>query len=91
MKFGPTQSKKSLSDYLENKFKQLRPGGHLIIRDVVGPEDKDREIWLHAKHDDGSNDEIFKEFDSSIELGAHLANFLPMLVSNVLLVIFSKR
>lgn len=63
----------SLSGYIEKKFNQLRPKGRLIIRDVVGPEDKDREVWLWANSEDGENEEIFKEFDTSSELRVHLA------------------
>ncbi len=64
---------KSLSGYIEKKYKQLCPGGRLIIRDVVGPEDKDKEVWLRANNTDGNNEDIFKDFDSPQELGAHLA------------------
>jgi SAM-dependent methyltransferase len=62
----------SLRDYLKKKFSQLRPGGRLIIRDVVGPENKEQEVWLRANTTDGSNEEIFKEFDSPTELSHHI-------------------
>ncbi len=39
--------------YLAMKFEQLRPGGRLIIRDVVGPEDGDRLVLLRCAADDG--------------------------------------
>ncbi len=63
----------SLSSYIDKKFKQLRPGGRLIIRDVVGPENKEQEVWLRANPNDGDNDDILKDFNSPQELGVHLA------------------
>ena len=45
----------SVRSYLTEKFRQLRPGGRLLIRDVVGPEDADREVWLWCSDEDGQN------------------------------------
>jgi SAM-dependent methyltransferase len=67
------KQQESLSSYIEKKYKQLRPGGRLIIRDVVGPEDKETEVWLKANSSDGNNEEIFKEFNTAKELEKHLA------------------
>ncbi len=39
--------------YLHGKRRQLRPGGCLVIRDVVGPDDKDRLVLLECLADDG--------------------------------------
>lgn len=39
--------------YLRGKRKQLRPGGCLVIRDVVGPDDKDQLVLLECAPDDG--------------------------------------
>lgn len=44
---------KTVRHYLALKFAQLRPGGRLIIRDVVGPEDGDRPVLLRCATDDG--------------------------------------
>lgn len=65
--------RESLSGYIEKKFKQLKSGGRLIIRDVVGPDNKNKEVWLKANKEDGSNDEVFKEFESREELSDHLS------------------
>jgi SAM-dependent methyltransferase len=45
----------SVRHYLAEKFRQLRPGGRLIIRDVVGPENEDTEVLLWCSDMDGQN------------------------------------
>lgn len=45
----------SVRQCLAEKFRQLRPGGRLIIRDVVGPEDGDTEVLLWCSDTDGKN------------------------------------
>ncbi len=49
------EGEKSVRSYLAEKFKQLRPGGRLIIRDVVGPEEGGREVLLWCSDTDGEN------------------------------------
>ncbi len=49
------EGEKSVRSYLQEKFRQLRPGGRLIIRDVVGPEDGDQEVLLWCSEADGEN------------------------------------
>jgi len=39
--------------YLRGKRKQLRPGGCLVVRDVVGPDDKEALVLLECAPDDG--------------------------------------
>jgi SAM-dependent methyltransferase len=45
----------SVRSYLAEKLRQLRPGGRLLIRDVVGPEDGEREVLLWCSDKDGQN------------------------------------
>jgi SAM-dependent methyltransferase len=46
---------KSVRSYLAEKFRQLRSGGRLIIRDVVGSEDADQEVLPWCSDLDGEN------------------------------------
>jgi len=46
---------KSVRSYLSEKFRQLRPGGRLLIRDVVGPEAGDETVLLWCSDTDGQN------------------------------------
>lgn len=43
----------SVRSYLAQKFAQLKPGGRLVIRDVVGPADKDQTVYLKLSATDG--------------------------------------
>ena len=46
----------TLRDYLDRKFAQTRPHGRIIIRDVVGPEDKDGVVYMWLNDKDGASD-----------------------------------
>lgn len=43
----------TVRDYLRGKVRQLRPCGRLVVRDVVGPDDKDSLVLLKCRTDDG--------------------------------------
>jgi hypothetical protein len=58
------EGEKSVRNYLGEKFRQLRRGGHLLIRDVVGPENGDLAISLWCADTDGRD-------LSAKELGEH--------------------
>lgn len=45
----------SVRGYLKEKFRQLAVGGRLVIRDVVGPENKDELVYLKLSPLDGEN------------------------------------
>ena len=62
----------TLRAYLALKFEQTAKGGRLIIRDVVGPENRDEEVYLWLNRGDGSNEDVFAACDSSKALQAHL-------------------
>jgi SAM-dependent methyltransferase len=64
------EGEKSVRNYLAEKFHQLRPGGRLIIRDVVGPENGHQEVLLWCSDADGQNispEELFKHPDRDAE------------------------
>jgi len=46
---------KTVRVYLAEKFRQLRPKGRLVIRDVLGPEEGDGSVFLWCSSDDGAN------------------------------------
>jgi hypothetical protein len=62
----------SLLPYLQRKARQTRRGGRIAIRDVVGPDDGDREVYLWCNSEDGSNEEPFRVIEDEADLAAHL-------------------
>ena len=52
---------KSVREYLALKYAQLSKGGRLVIRDVVGPLQKETVVWLRLSETDGSNEEPLKQ------------------------------
>jgi SAM-dependent methyltransferase len=68
----------SVRRYLAEKLRQLRPGGRLLIRDVVGPEDGEREVLLWCSDKDGQNlsaAEIIQHKDRNTEWLHSLSTF----------------
>lgn len=63
---------KSIDSYLKNKHDQLRKHGRLIMRDVIGPDDPDKEVYMLCSKSDGSNDNPYKEFEDLKGLSNHL-------------------
>ncbi len=62
----------SLVAYLERKARQTRVGGRIGIRDVVGSEGPDRQVFLWCDCDDGSNEDVHKEMANETDLARHL-------------------
>ena len=48
----------SVRGYLTEKHRQLRQGGRLVIRDVVGPDKADEEVLLWCNPDDGESPDV---------------------------------
>lgn len=64
------EKEKTVRAYLGEKFRQLRPSGRLVIRDVVGPDHGEQEVLLWCSDADGQNQsaaEIAKHKDRSPE------------------------
>ena len=49
------EQERTLHGYLAEKFRQPRPGGRLVVRDVVGPERGKELILLYCHEDDGND------------------------------------
>lgn len=47
--------------YLAEKFRQTRPGGHLVIRDVVGFPERHDTVLMWCNDADGSNEDVFAD------------------------------
>jgi hypothetical protein len=61
--------------YLNDKYKQLRPNGRLVIRDVVGPDDKDAMVLMACKSDDGLPNDDFVADPSALSTFARFTRF----------------
>lgn len=63
----------SLLHYINLKHSQLKDGGHLVIRDVVGPENKEKNVYMDLNQTDGSEENIFKVCNDAVSLQEHLS------------------
>lgn len=63
---------RSIDDYLASVRGQLLPGGRLVVRDVVGPEDKEKEVYFWCNPEDGSNENVYATFLDGKQLARHL-------------------
>lgn len=63
----------SLMGYLKMKYDQTAKGGRIVIRDVVGPEDKESVVYMELCDSDGSNDNIFLQPEKKEDLAIHLS------------------
>ena len=66
------QQEQTVRDYFALKYDQTRKNGRLLIRDVVGPENKMQEVYLWLNDQDGRHDNIFAQFDNREALMAYL-------------------
>ncbi|MFN3405306.1 MAG: transferase [Cytophagaceae bacterium] len=66
-------SREDLIRFIKNRYEELVPGGVWINRDVVGPEDGDRLIYLRLNNKDGRNDDYEKDLEDRSELSQYLS------------------
>ncbi|BDA80325.1 hypothetical protein LPTSP3_g32550 [Leptospira kobayashii] len=64
--------RKNLLSFIQNRYEELSLGGVWINRDVVGPEDKEKEVYLWLDEKDGIADTDAKSFSSKEEKKKHL-------------------
>lgn len=65
------QQAQTVQAYLRRKFAQTRRGGRIIVRDVVAPEDMNREVHVWLNDTDGANDNIMADLHGA-DLQKHL-------------------
>lgn len=68
------EGRPSLMAYLKLKFEQLKPGGRLVIRDVVGPEAGNTEVLLALLATEGA-DEPQLDQEPTVELLEGLSGY----------------
>lgn len=67
-------SREELLQFIRNRYEELATGGIWINRDVVGPPDKDKLVWMKLSMTDGRNDDWNKTFDSREGLAKYLSS-----------------
>jgi SAM-dependent methyltransferase len=67
------EQEKTVRAYLALKYAQTARNGRFVMRDVVGPEDGEREVYLWLNDEDGHTNDIFREFDDPQALAQHLS------------------
>lgn len=65
-------SREDLLQFIKNRYDELAPGAVWINRDVVGPKNKEQEIYLWLNDEDGSNKDPFMQFNDRNELSHYL-------------------
>jgi hypothetical protein len=67
------QGAATVGEYFARKYRQTNRGGRLIIRDVVGPDDGGREVYLWLNDADGANENVHRRCENAVELEQHVA------------------
>jgi len=65
-------SRAELLSFIKNRFDELAPGGVWVNRDVVGPADRERYVFMKLSTTDGRNDDYDKKHSPREELSAYL-------------------
>ena len=70
-------NKEALRKVLRNTYKQLAPGGRIIIRDVVGPEKGKEKVLLELNEEDGKNSGDIKSLSTYAKFYRFVKDFIP--------------
>jgi SAM-dependent methyltransferase len=65
-------SREDLLQFIKNRYAELAPGGLWINRDVVGPENKEQEVFLRLRRDDGTNSDPYAIIEGRGEFSEYL-------------------
>lgn len=65
-------SRSDLMQFIRNRYAELAPGGWWINRDVVGPDNKEQEVYLELRKDDGANDDPYAKYGDRMQLSEYL-------------------
>ncbi len=65
-------NREDLLNFINNRFEELALNGLWINRDVVGPEDKEKIIFMKLNDTDGHNEDFHLEFKNNKQLESHL-------------------
>lgn len=65
-------SRNDLLSFIQNRYDELKSGGVWINRDVIGPENGEKEVYMLLNTEDGSNNNYNQSFASHHELAEHL-------------------
>lgn len=65
-------SREELLHFIKNRYAELTTGGVWINRDVVGPEEKEKDILMKLAKTDGRNEDFEKIFHTREELSQYL-------------------
>lgn len=67
-------SRTDLLQFIKNRYKELAPGGVWINRDVVGPYNKEEQVYMLLNKEDGNNDDPYTIFTDRHELSHYLTS-----------------
>lgn len=66
-------NREDLLKFIQNRIVELAPGGVWINRDVIGPDNKDKIVYMKCNKQDGSNADFDKKFSNPDELEKYLS------------------
>ncbi|MCR4280187.1 MAG: methyltransferase domain-containing protein [Candidatus Komeilibacteria bacterium] len=84
-------NEEALLQVLRNTFIQLEPGGRLIIRDVVGPEDPHQVVLMELNSDDGQDSGDLNELSTKARFYKFVADFQPRSIKHEIEIVNGKE